>query len=513
MNKFLSKYHDRVTAVLSGFDRLLFRGTLRQLAHVDGLSSYLAHKRVLLKNFKSFAESLTERIKSAVQQWAESLHRRVIYVQSSRAVKEDLARSYREANGIDEGLICVLSCVEPCQSFQVRSSREQKLIELRSIERKCLHYYAYFIDSDFGLMHIRLQTWLPFTARICINGREWLARQMDKLGLRYRQADNCFQWLEQPKRAQELSDSLLQTDWPTKLNDLLFQFHQAHVEMFRGDDMDYYWSVHQSEWATDVLFDAPDSLAQIYPQFIQHAMLHFQSPDVLRFLGKRFSSHFKGEVTSGYKDRTEGVRIKHHVKTNSIKMYDKQESVLRVEATVNDPRDFKAYRTPEGKPNATKRWLSVRKGVADVYRLTRICQSANERYLDALAAVETGERLSELVKPLTRPTTLNGRRVRPLQPFGKDADLLQAINRGEFLLHGFRNRDLVRILYPQARGPDELRRVRGRVTRLLRLLRAHHLVKKVPRTHRYHLSDRGRTAIAAVLAANAASVKQLLAAA
>jgi len=513
MKNFLSKYHDRVTSVLSGFDRLLFRGTLRQLAHVSGLMSYLSYKKVLLKEFISLAESMTSRIKIAVEQWAESRDRRVIYVRSSRVAKEDLAKSYCETHGITEGLICVLSCVEPCQSFEVYRSRKEKLIELRSVERKCLHYYAYFLDSDFGLLHVRLQTWLPFTARVYINGREWLSRQMDKLGMRYRQADNCFQWIEQPERAQELMDGLLRTDWPKQLDSLLFQFHHAHSEIFSGDVMDYYWSVHQSEWATDVLFDTPASLAQIYPHLIRHAMVHFQSPDVLRFLGKRFSTHFKGEVTSDYKERSEGVRVKHRVKTNSLKMYDKQESVLRVETTVNDPRDFKAYRAPEGQPETAKRWLSVRKGVADMYRLTRICQRANERYLDALATVDTDERLCELTKTLTRPTKLKGRRVRALEPLGKDAALFQAVNRGEFLLNGFRNRDLVQILYPRCDSSQELRRARGRVTRLLRLLRAHQLIKKVPRTHRYHLTDRGRRAITAILTANQASVKQLLAAA
>lgn len=513
MKKFMSRYHDRITAALSGFDRVVFRGTLRQLAHVSGLMSYLAYKRVLLKEFASFAEALTSSVKAAVKGWAESLDRPVRHLRSSRESKEDIAEHYRQRHEAKEGLLCVLSCVEPCQSFEIHRSREKKQIELRSVERKCLHYYAYFLDPDFGLLHVRLQTWLPFTARICINGREWLARQMDKAGIRYRRADNCFQWLEDPQQAQSLMDGILRTNWPEQLDSLLFRMHHAHSDLFRGDRMDYYWSVHQSEWATDVLFDDPYSLTTIYPYLTRHAMIHLHSPDVLRFLGKRLNPQFQGETTSDYKERPEGVRVKHRVKTNSIKIYDKQQSVLRVETTVNDPRDFRVYRTPEGQPDVPKRWLPLRKGVADLHRLTQICQRANERYLDALADAQTDERLFQLIKPLTRPTRLNGQRVRALHPFGQDAELLQVINRGEFVLAGFRNRDLVPHLYPASADESQQRRVRGRVTRLLRLLRAHGLIKKIPSTHRHQLTERGRRAITAVLAAKEASVKQLLAAA
>ena len=462
-----------------------------------------------------FAQSLTDRIKTSVERWAQSLDRPVMYITSSRVSKEDLAKEHRRRYGVgDGGLICVLSCVEPCQSFEIRRRREQKDIQLRSVERKCLHYYAYFDHPQLGLLHVRLQTWLPFTARVCLNGREWLGKQMDKFGLGYRQADNCFQWLENPLRAQELMDGLLRSDRPQLLDTLLFRFHHIHGELFAGDLMDYYWSIHQSEWATDVLFDDPGSLAAIYPYLTRHAMLQFRSPDVLRFLGKRFSWHFEGEATSDYKERPEGVRVKHRVKTNSIKVYDKQQSVLRVETTINDPRDFRVFRTPEGNSEGPKYWCRLRKGVADAYRLTRICQRANERYLNALSEADTEERLAELVKPVTRPTKLKGNRVRALRPFGQDADLLEAINRGEFILNGFRNRDILHHLFPEL-TEDEVqnKRARGRVTRLLRLLRAHHLIKKVPHTHRYHVTDRGRCIIAAVLAAKEASVKQLLQAA
>lgn len=85
--------------------------------------------------------------------------------------------------------------------------------------RKCLHVYHYYQHPDFGLMHVRVQTWFPFTVDLCLNGREWLARQMDRAALHYVQRDNCFTWVEQPDRVQALLERQLQTDWPNADSD------------------------------------------------------------------------------------------------------------------------------------------------------------------------------------------------------------------------------------------------------------------------------------------------------
>jgi hypothetical protein len=189
--------------------------------------------------------------------------------------------------------------------------------------------------------------------------------------------------------------------------------------------------------------------------------------------------------------------------------------VLRVETTINDPHDIKVFRPKEGDEHGRKSWRILRKGVADLHRRAEVSQAANERYLNALAAADETTVLAQLTEPLCRPVQYRGGRVRALNPLAADdAQLLEAVSRGEFLVHGFRNRDLQPLLYSsQPSDPHEQRRRSAAVTRKLRLLRAHGLVRKVPKTHRYLLSDKGQTAITALLAARQAETQKLTAAA
>ncbi len=122
------------------------------------------------------------------------------------------------------------------------------------------------------------------------------------------------------------------------------------------------------------------------------------------------------EVSSNVKERLEGVRIKHWLNGNSLKMYDKC-SVLRAETMVQDPGDFKVYRPAEGDPEGPKDWRPLRKGVADLHRRSEVSQAANERYLEALAAVHENTPLRQLVEPLCRPALEPARRaVSPTAP-------------------------------------------------------------------------------------------------
>jgi hypothetical protein len=359
------------------------------------------------------------------------------------------------------------------------------------------------------------------TMHVCMNGREWLALRMDQAGLGYHRADNCFTALADPAGAQQLFDGLLRSDWPATLNRLARSVNPAHADLFAACPQNYYWSVDESEWASDVMFKTPELLAAVYPNLVRHGMLNLGSREVLRFLGRKVSDQGKlhpklvAEVSTDLRQRIEGVRIKHRVGVNSIKMYDKQGSVLRIETTLNQPRDVKVYRPREGDPGGKKDWRYLRKGVADLWRRGEVCQAANERYLTAMAAADHSIPLGQLVEGLCRPVKWDGGRARGLNPLEEnDAALLQAVSRGEFTITGFRNRDVRGLLYAaETKDPNETRRRSGAVTRKLRLLRAHGLIRKVPKTHRYIVSEKGRLAITALMTARSADTAKLAAAA
>ncbi len=363
----------------------------------------------------------------------------------------------------------------------------------------------------FGWMNARIQTWFPFTIQVCLNGREYLARQMDRGGMRYERQENCFPWVEDVAKAQRLSDELLKMDWPSALKPVARRLNPAHEKMLAPYRVDYYWSVHQSEWATDILFKSADDLARIYPALVRGAISSFSSPDVMRFLGKKPNGNFRGEVVSDYRKRPEGIRVKHWYKTNSVKVYDKHGSVLRVETTINEPYDFKVYRPKEGDPDGQPDWRKMRQGVADLYRRAQVSQQSNDRYVEALASLDTDRPLRELAGPICRRVRWKGRWVRALRPWSEeDQPLLSAISRGEFSINGFRNRDLVAILFPQSpRGPQEKRQAVARVTQRLRLLRAHRLIRKVSHTQRYVLTHHGREIVTALLQTQLLTLQQL----
>jgi len=521
MNSFIRRHHDLVIGQLNGFDRVRFRGSKRLLCAVGGMLNYLWQVGVLRKDFKQYALALTGQLRQATAQVAQAAGLDVQYLASSSLNKEQFARSFARRNGRTEGLLAVLSAVEPCMSYHLHRNRRTKYLDLAKVSGKCLHYYHYYHHRKLGFMHVRLQTWFPFTIHVCINGREWLARQMDAEGIGYKRRGNCFVDLADPRRAQDLMARQLRTHWPKLLDELASLANPVQDAMFPQVKVPYYWSIQESEWASDVMFRSAATLSPLYARLIHHGMTNLGSAEVMRFLGSKAPAHggvhpsFKGQVVSDLKRRPEGIRIKHRRDRNSIKMYNKQASVLRVETTINEPRDFKAFRPKEGDAGGHKQWRYLRRGVADTHRRAQVSQAANDRYLESMASVDQPEPLAKLIQPLCRPVRRKGQKARALNPLSADdMALLTSVSRGEFLLNGFRNRDIRPLLYGAAPAEKATeRRQAAAVTRKLRLLRAHSLIRKVPHTHRWMLTAKGHRAITTLLAAAQADIAKLLPAA
>jgi len=523
MHEFIARHHDGITGTLSGFDRLVFRGTLRKIAHVGGLKGYLWANDVLLKDFGAHAEAVTEQLKTASLAEAKRQGRPVTYLASREEDKDARARQIATRDGITNGLVCVLTCVEPCWSFDIHRNRETRQLDLVACWRQCLFLYHYWIDSELGWFHARIQTWLPFPVQICLNGREWLARHLDRAGLAYYREGNCFPWIADWAKAQRLLDAQLQTTWPTVLDRIAAALNPAHATILARHPVSYYWSTYQSEWAIDVVFRQAAILRRLYPRLLQHGMTTLGSTDVLRFLGRptphgQVPATFAGELTTDLKRREEGVRIKHRLNANSVKLYDKAftrvGSVLRAETTIQEAADFRVYRPIEGAPDGPLAWRKMRRGIADLHRRAEVSRQATERYLDALASIDNESTLGDVLARLGHPTRWRNRRVRALRPLSDDRPLLATISRGEFTINGVRNRDLQAVFFvtPASTG-REARRRSAWVSRRLRLLRAHGLLRKVSGTHRYHLTKIGRRILTAILTALATPVRQLTSAA
>jgi hypothetical protein len=329
--------------------------------------------------------------------------------------------------------------------------------------------------------------------QVCLNGREYLARRMERAGIGYEQRDNCFTRIDDLPRAQGMLSDLERRDWAAFLNALARRLNPWMNGRNRLDLHGYYWSIRESEYATDVMFRSAEALRAIYPALVQHAITSFTAQDVMRFLGRRTNARFNGEASTNIRHRTEGVRIKHWVEENSIKMYDKQGSVLRIETTINNPRRFKVRRRITRKGELTTAWIRMRKSIADLSRRVEICRAANERYFEALGVVGEPSPTRHLMDPVSRRIVRDGRHYRALRPIDPDeARLFTVLLDGRFLLQGFRNKDVRRRVVPCC-GDDPLARKKAsaRITRLLRLLRAHGLIRKVSQTFYYRVTSKG----------------------
>ena len=392
---FVSKFGEMFTAVLSGWDRLRLCGTLRPLFNPKWMRAHLCAGKVLLKDFQDHAQDLTEQIHAHALAAAVAVGRPYRFMRTSRTSKEAIARALLERDQVRTGLVTVLGAVEPCVAMTVRLNRESGLLEPRLEDRKCLHLYHYFMHERFGLCHVRVQTWYPFTVEVWVNGREWLARQMDEAGVAYVRRDNCFTHLSDPLRAQSLCEAQQRADWPRLLHGLLEQAHPLHTTITRPLNLEYYWTGLQSEHATDLICKDPATLAQIYPAWVRHGLNSFGCIDVMRFLGHRVpattgrvNGRFQAEALTSYQHRPEGVRLKHWVGQNSIKLYDKAGRVLRVETTLNAPEVFKLWLGPVKTKNKRARgktkkdaWRRLRRSVTDLPARAAMSQLANARYL------------------------------------------------------------------------------------------------------------------------------------
>lgn len=298
MKQFIRNHDSDLLGVLSGFDRIRFRGTQRWLATERGLMSFLCKPRILLKDFVKYSQRLTKEIRGRLNMLAAESGRPSHFPGSTRTRKEDLARKIAAEDNITDGLIGVLRCVEPCYSYEIGKDLKKQQLKLKRFWTKCTHYDLYFIDPIFGFGHLRLQSWFPFTIHININGREWLCRELDRRRIGYVQRDNCLVAVDDVAQAQQILDEQVTAEWQMLLNRLAVWAFPLHQRLLNGEPMHYYWSADDTEWASDLMFRSPKRLARLYPQLLQHAMTTFSSPDVLRFLGRKVPAH--GEVNGHF---------------------------------------------------------------------------------------------------------------------------------------------------------------------------------------------------------------------
>jgi hypothetical protein len=489
---FCAKHQENISGVLSCFDRVIFRGHL-SLSFATGMEVFLARQKVLLKNFKNYAPVIAGRIKEHVKGLIAKAGAPYRHLQTKTPM-EEIARKMAQQKAIREGIVCGFGRMETYRSY--RFEHVNGLPGLRSDYRRSLVLYVFLMHAVLGLIHVKIETWFPLTMQVYVNGHDFLAKKLDQVGVKHAMHDNAFTRIDNFKAAQSCADRFVKQNWLKLLGQLARQFNPLVGKELQ--EQDYYWVATQAEYATDVIFKDAAKLASLYPRLIEHAHTCLSAEDILNFLGRKLHPSFKGEVQTWLKKRIEGTRVVHYMKSNKLKMYDKAGNVLRIETTINDPTEFRVWRKNSA---GNMEWGMLRKGVAWLWRYAEVSRAANGRYLEAMAAVTDDGEARRLLDRATKPAQLNGRRKRALQPLSPaDQQLFLAALRGEHRVHGFRNRDIEQHLYDHLpKDAAEKRRRCGRVTRLIQLLRAHHLVAKIPHTRRYRVTPKGELLMSAAI--------------
>ena len=488
--QFFVRFASLIVWKLSCFDRVIFKGYLdiSRVTPFEGWVDYVLGIR-RMDYLKRDGKRLSNRLVGWAKTMAEREGRPYVF---DRRVKEkdDWARRQLKESPITVGLIGILSTMESCPSYKLKPGQGRPQFYSTKIPQQVLYYY--FLDAGLGLIHVRVQTWAPFTVQIYVNGHDYVARQMARLGLGFEQRDNAFVQLDDPRQAQKLADKFAKLSWPSILNAYANKVNPLRRDVLKHDD--YYWVTDQAEYATDILFQSKSALSGLFAKLLEFAWLTFSPKDVLGFLGRKLCGSFQGEVVTDVKtERDPGARIKHRMKGNWLKMYDKFGLVVRIETVINQPGEFKIYRECT-RMDGTRYWAwrPMPKGVGNLHHYQSHALACNQRYLQALSHVADPTPAYRELANLAEPKRVHGRNSAGFNPAQRnDLELFAAILDGDHIAQGFRNKNLRRVL-KLGTATGTIRRASAAVSRLLKRLHVRGLIAKVPRTRRWRVTNSGR---------------------
>lgn len=484
MSSLLERHENEISGVLSCFDRVIVHGTLPGFNYSEGMTSYLKAHHIRIFDYTKFAEPLRDQIRKNAEHLAEQNEIEIQFLRKSNIRKESVVQKILAERGDHPGLVAILSAMEGCQTYKPWHDKKTHQTFLRPDTGKCVHYYFYFIDPKYGLCYLRVPTWCPFRLQFYFNGHNRLATALDKAGVNYELVDNAFIAIDDFERAQKLADGLDARE----LHHLLDRYARKCCPVIKKLDLSYHWSLMQVEYATDIVFRSRRALAPLY-ETISRTAVHAVKPEhVATFLGRRLTGNFNAELGNDFNTRIQGTRIRHHMGPASIKMYDKFGRVLRIETTTNDVAFFKHHRTVEHRDGSDEFKLApLKKTIYSLGDLRRLLVASNRRYLDFISEIEDPTSGSKNLDKISRPKRDAGRTYKGFNFFsGDDRQLLLAIVRGEHVITGFRHADLKRRLP---------RLTSSQISRHLKRLRVHGLIKRVGYRYKYYLTQLGRRAI------------------
>jgi len=497
----IEKYADRINGVLSTFDRIIIKGHILQLCNYRQFLYYLIENKVLLKEFKDFANKQTGELCENINRYIVENGVDLKYVNSPTISKSELALEEFNKDTSRTGLISAISTLELCETMTVVPNKSEKKLEVGKRTTKCKHYYLYYNDEEFGWSFVKIQTWFPYTVQIYINGREYLSKLLDKEGIKYEMYSNSFSYIEDYEKAQEIADRILSKNLNSSFDGIMKPINNLLPNIKKILGHSYYWCLAECEFATDITFKSRSDLEKFYKPLVEKAFFTLASSDIYSFFGRNVSmiSKFKkGEIVSDLRHRYQGYRVKFMINKNKVKMYDKGVN-LRFEMTINNPRDFKVLKTiiseVTGELVETKKWIPMGKSIVNLYRYAKISNDVIRRFINALPEVDDSKVAVNEIKAISQRREVNNRTYSGFNTMSNETlSIFKAIASGDFIINGFTNKSIRTRLYSMIDA-----KTINKVTRLLGKLRAHGIIKKAPKRQKYYLTAKGRAITDSIL--------------
>ena len=485
---------EKINGILSTFDRMIVNGYLLPLQNPRLFLYYLIQNNIKLKDFDKFAESQTSMLCNHIDKYVEDNNVKTQYLRDISTNKDELARKEWQSTPNKYGLIASFSVVELCRTMTVSPNRSTKQLEVSSRYTKCKHYYLYFNDQEFGWMFLKIQTWFPYNVQIYINGHEYLRKRLEKNNIKYEMFNNSFSYLEDFDKAQQLADGILNEKISDSFDGLVNQINPILPNIKEKLNHSYYWCIDQCEFATDINFKNSEDLNIFYKKLVETSFYTFSCNNIYSFFGRKveYFHNFNGEITSDLRNRYQGYRIKFKLNNNQIKMYDKGNN-LRIEVTINNPKDFKVLKDKEIIVNqkeikTEKIWTPMGKSISNLYRYVEISKSITNRYIEALPEIDTDVLPLKEIENISSKKEIDGRTYSAFNILSPDTlKIFEVLSSGNYIINGITNKNIRKEIYN-----DESPKTINKVTRLLAKLKAHGIIKKVAKKNKYYLTTKGR---------------------
>jgi hypothetical protein len=477
------KYADELDGVLMCYDRLVLTGSLFPFCYAQGMSGYLRSQGIRIFDYFEFAQGLREQIRSNAEAIAQANGLEIEFIRKKNFRKEDRLQAIMKERGNQPGVVHIFSAMEPCTTYKPWHDKGTGRTYLKFDSGKCIHYYFYFVDEQLGLCYLRVPTWCPFRLQFYCNGHNWLAAQLRQQEIAFEMVDNAFTHIANYAMANDLARHFDTEHLHARLDG----FAQQYCPVAQNLSLSYRWSIMQAEFATDLVFKHSQDLQAFYPALLESLTHSVKPDDIATFLGRKLHGNYQGECGNRFNRRILGTRLKHSLGPVSIKMYDKFGLILRIETTVSDVTFFRQRRTVHHRNGEDEiRWAPMRKSIYSLSPLQENLSAANQRYLAFISTIDLPVGGCENLSRLTQSQIENQHSYKGFNFFAdEDARILRLLLHGEFAISGLSSHDL-RSLLPEKSN--------GQISRLIKRLRVHGLIKKVAHRYRYYLTDLGRQA-------------------